>query len=267
MAITTMDGVIAAMPGQVINVSRLMSGAAKTASTSWYSLWGSTAATGFPGAGTYPGASTTWTVPTSSTAGALPFTNPGAGNSYLARFGANSSVGGVLMLYDRLAHTGDITPAASTQNLTTTALTRPDANGDEVELWWEWTTVSTATASNFTCSYTNQAGTAAQTTQTLAGQTVSVIGQLQPFRLAAGDSGVRTVESFTGSGAIGGTGMLVLMRRLAVSPIFFASQLHNADLFELGMPRIYNSACLSLVWYPLATTAAQLNANVQIIQG
>lgn len=263
MTISTIDGLIAAAPGQHRNFFRLTAVNSK-AIGAYQSMWGSTAATGQPGAAAYPSASTTWVVPTSSTAGAIPFTNPVSANSYLAKFSLHSSAAAIFVLYDRLAHTGAITPAASTQSLTTTPLTRPDALGADVEIWWEWITASGATPSDFTCSYTNQVGTASRTTQTLAGQTSSVIGQMQPFGLQSGDTGVRSVESFTGTGAIGGTGMLVLLRKVAEIQ---TSGLPALDAFATGMPRIYDSACLSLLWSSPGSNSQTMQGSLQIVQG
>lgn len=263
MAITTQALLEAALPGQRFNHWKGSSGP---------SFW---TTAGSPSPATYPGASTTWTVPTNASAGAYPFVNPASGNSYLARVTmANGGTSNTTMvLYDRLAHTGAITPAASTQALTTTPLTRPDANGAGVELWWEWITASGATPSDFTCSYTNQSGTAAQTTNALAGQTSSSAGGMQQFTLPAGDSGIRTVESFTGTGAIGGTGMLVLLRRVAVilnqgtsnMPTTGFGLVNVGDAIGLGMPQIYDSACL--VWMSTGTTSIHLRGSLDIISG
>jgi hypothetical protein len=266
MAITTMDGLIAAMPGQHIHVFRNFVVGAKAVGT-WQSHWGSTSFQGNPGTAVYPSASTAWVVPTAATSGALPFTNPGAGFSYLGRMTASAFVVCNWTLYDRLAHTGAITPAASTQALTTTPLTRPDALGDDVEIWFEWITASGATTSNLSCSYTNQAGTAGRTTQLLTGQTTSTVGQMQPFRLATGDTGVRSVESFTGTGAIGGTGMLVLLRRIADISVVVSYLSMSIDPFTTGMPRIYDDACLATMHHASTTNGLIGNLSFQIVQG
>jgi hypothetical protein len=264
MAITSMDGVIAAMPGQHLNVSRYMTGAAKGIGT-FYSLGGLSAATGFPGTPSYPSASLAWSIPAGT---GIPFTNPPTGSSYLAQFSCAGSNHGTVYLYDRLAQTGAITPGASTQNLTTTALTRPNAAGDDVELWFEWISASSGTASNFSASYTNQSDVSGRITPVLTAQTASVPGQMQPLKMASSDNAIKTVESFTSSGAIGGTGMLVLLRRIAVIAIQQPYCTVSLDLFNTGMPQIYDSACLSLVWMPAAGTAAtSFQTKMQIISG
>jgi hypothetical protein len=272
MTISTAAGIQTALPGQ-----RSLHFKSVSTFNGFSSYW---TAAGVPSPASYPSASLAWVIPTNTTTGAYPFSNPGAGKSYLARIQAsadqNAGTSNTLILYDRLAHTGAITPAASTQALTTTPLTRPDANGGGVELFWEWITASGATPSTFTCSYTNQDGTSGQTTANLTAQTSSSINLMQQFPLASGDSGVRSVESFTGTGAIGGTGMLVLLRRLAIltGPAFpgmLISEIGNTqtqDLIALGMPQIYDSACLALMTF--ATSAGGsfgVRGFIDIIQG
>ena len=72
------------------------------------SLWG---LGGLPGAGGFD--TTPIGVPLSSSSsnvnGQLPWVDPGSGNSYLARFVADATVGGKLLLCDRLWHSGGYT--------------------------------------------------------------------------------------------------------------------------------------------------------------
>ena len=265
MAIASIDNLIAAYPGQLINFYRSSVATSKGAGM-WQSMFGQNACGGMPGTGIYPGAGTAWSVRTSALSGALPFTNPVTGSSYLAGFRIAASAQALFVLYDRLAHTSSITPAASTQTTASVALTRPDSLGADVELWWEWLTASSASpASDFTCSYTNQAGVAGRTTQAIAGQTTSVPSQLQQLPLQAGDTGVRTVESFTGTGAIGGTGQLVLLRR--ISDLQVTNIAASADPFTTGMPRIYDSAALSLMWVSYTATTQTVHGSIQVVQG
>ena len=268
MTISTMNDVITALPGQRLLSFKSTSIAPQGFGSHWVG--------GFPTT-TYPGASLVWVIPTSTTAGACAFVNPtGGAKSYLARFvmtnGTSSTGTGVTILYDRLAVTGAITPAASTQTLSTTPITRPDSLGVGVELWWEWISPSTSTAANLSCSYTNQAGTAGRTTDLIAGITTSVAGQMQQLTLP--DTGVRSVESFTSTAAIGGTGMLVLLRRIAMvptlGPIADVSSptpaITSLDVVGLGMPQIYDNACLALMG--LASAGAfPARGFIDIIQG
>src|SRR4051812_26245242 len=114
MTIATTDALIAAYPGQHCHLWRFHINNAK-AGGAYHSYWGSTNATGSPGTATYPGASLVWVIPTSATAGAIPFTDPpGGSKSYVACVSAMSTpLTSAITIYDRLAHTGAITPAAS----------------------------------------------------------------------------------------------------------------------------------------------------------
>jgi hypothetical protein len=264
MAITTMDGLVAALPGQVRSIHKV--GTAAKAIASFQSLW---YAPGVPGPEAIPGASLAWTVPTDATNGAIKFTNPGGGAlSYLARLSLCSTQIHNIILYDRLAHTGAITPAASTQTLTGgPTLTRPDANGQEVECWIESLTASTSTASNYSIRYVDQDGNASETSPTIAATTTSVVGMMQRFNLNAGDTGIRSVDQFISTGASGGTARLVLLRRIAEFPVTGANIGAIADAIALGMPRIYDDACLGFMYQATATTATTFNGSLSIAQG
>lgn len=51
--------------------------------------------------------------------GQLPFTNPGAGNTYLARFLGQAAISGVLLLCDRLWHNSGITITSTSEQVFT----------------------------------------------------------------------------------------------------------------------------------------------------
>jgi hypothetical protein len=182
---------------------------------------------------------------------------------------------GTLFVYDRLAQTGAITPAASTQTLTGgPTLTRPDANGADVECWIESITVSTATASNYSIRYVDQDGNAPEVSPTIAAVTTSTVGMMQRFNLNAGDTGIRSVDEFTSTGASGGTAQLVLMRRLAEFPIASdvlysptASPLPINDYLQTGLVEIPANACLSFVFQATSTTAIRVQGSMNVVQG
>src|SRR5271157_844591 len=114
MAVTTNDQLVAAMAAAVGQNNRppyFKNALAGTfAVGEMVSLW---TAPGFPGAGAAVG-TLAGAAPTSATAGAIPFTNPAAGNSYLARLFASSTVPGTLILYDRLYHTSTLSGTVTT---------------------------------------------------------------------------------------------------------------------------------------------------------
>lgn len=231
------------------------------------SLW---SAPGQPGTGATPTAfGSGGNVPTSATVGAPLFTNPASGNSYLARLFAASSVPGTLVFYDRLwACSALLTTTASAQTIVGAgALTRPDANGVNAEIWIEATTAIGTTASNATCSYTNQAGTAGQISTAVPITVSKPIGWATQLPLVAGDTGVRTIQTFTSSGAqTTGAVNLVIQRRIAefAMPAAFVPY-PPQDPFWSGLAQIYNSACIGAYFLISSGTAAPAIATGSLV--
>ncbi|HEV2235046.1 MAG TPA: hypothetical protein VGR57_00160, partial [Ktedonobacterales bacterium] len=212
-------------------------------------------------------------VPTSATTGAVSFTNPTSGNSYLARLFATSSVAGTLILYDRLVHTSTLSGTVTTaQTVASVALTRPDANGVNAELFMEVYTALGATSTTITGSYTNQAGTAGHTTTAATIPSNAPAGFLLPMPLAAGDTGIQTVASVTlaASTLTAGNFGVTIARRIAEFAIPAVQQPYPPqDPFWAGLPQIYNSACIFGVFVIGSGTAAPAisSASYVIAQG
>jgi hypothetical protein len=231
------------------------------------SLW---TAAGQPGAGAAP-AGTPGAVPTSATAGAIGFTNPAAGNSYLARLFAASSVPGTLTLYDRLCAVGGIVTTTGAPAIASAALTRPDANGVNAEIWIEITTVCSATGNAMTLTYTNSAGVASHTTTAIQLNAAGPIGLSIQCPLQAGDVGVQTVTGCTnGTTQAAGAFNVVIRRRLASFPMPAAFVPYPPqDPFWAGLAQIYNSACIEGVFLISSGTAAPaiVSGELVIAQG
>lgn len=264
MAITTQDGLISAL-GTAQRLS-CQKQSITTVAGGFYSLW---RAAGNPGVGVNPG-SAAGVVPTDATVGAIPFTNPTGGNtSYLGRASNAQATAGTLFVYDRLVHSDSLNGTLTTaQTIGTPALTR-STSGDGVELWLEWTTATGATASNVTCSYTNEAGTAGRTTVSTALIASAPANRMQPLPLQAGDRGVRAVASLTLSVSTGTAGNfgIVLMKRLAEIAIPAASFAAVQDALLGGMPVVEDDACLSFVLLATTTSSGIILPRLDIIQG
>lgn len=265
MALTTMDGVVAAMPGQIRPLFK--ASATTEGAGTWHSLF---LLAGNPGAGSTP-TTGTGAIPTSATTGAIPFTNPVSGNTYLGRLEAVGGTAGTLIIYDRLWHnSGQVGNITTSQVVNSLSLTRPNSNGDQVELWGEVYTAMGATASTFTATYTNSAGTGSRSaTYTMPANALSV-GQMFPFLLAAGDTGVRSVQSVILSVSTGTAGNfgLTLLRRIAsipLNPINIA--MPPQDFFGTGGAQIYNDACICGMVLCTATNSGQIQAQLNLIQG
>src|SRR5689334_12426113 len=97
MAITTLDGLIAALPAQPTPFFK--TNFSPQATGCFTSLW---TAAGCPGAGANSADGTGGAIPTDATAGAFPFANSNL--TYLARIVGYATTQGVMFLYDRLWH-------------------------------------------------------------------------------------------------------------------------------------------------------------------
>jgi hypothetical protein len=209
-------------------------------------------------------APSTAVVPDNTTAGSLGQGNASASGLRLARLVANSSSAApfCLVLCDRLSHQGGLsgtTTGAQTTNLPTAALTR-STDGIGVMAAVEIYTQLGATPQTFTCSYTNEAGTAGRTSTAvpLGGSAVQevLINKFQIMTLQAGDRGVKSVESLTLSASTGTAGNfgLTLFRPIMTFPGIYDEAQEFDAILGLGanMHLIAQNACL--FWLVATTT-------------
>ena len=262
MAITSLDQLLAAS-NQLKSFGKV-SMTAKAAGT-FQSLW---TAAGLPAAGANP-ASLAMVIPTSATAGALPFVNPATGLSYISKISSSQQTIGTLILYDRIAHSSGLNGTLTTaQAVGGAGLTR-HTTGEDVELFLEVYAATGATASNVTISYTNSAGVAGRTTPAIAMQVTPVAGQMLPIPLQAGDTGIRSVQSVTlsASTATAGNFGITLVKRIAEIPITVAGTGVVLDPFALGFPKIENNACLSFMVVTSTTSTGFITGTINIAQG
>lgn len=269
MAITTLDQLVAGLNGgQRLSLYKA-SLAAKAAGT-FQSLW---TAAGLPAAGIAP-ATGSGAVPTNATQGAIAWNSPGGANKgYLARWALGGATVGSVILYDRLVHTSGLNGTLTTaQTINTTALTRYNASSTEkaqVEAWLEWYTATGSTASNVTVSYTNEAGTAARTSVSVAMPVTPSVGQMLPLPLQAGDKGVSSVETLTlsASTATAGNFGVTLLRRIAEIPLLIANVNQSFDALALGMPEIKPGACLALMVLASTTNTGIMAGGLVTAEG
>ncbi|MFN7341560.1 MAG: hypothetical protein ACK5VI_10835 [Opitutia bacterium] len=210
-AITNYDGIINARAnGKFQDVVQYASSQTSVA-TQWHS--GLRSGTKQP-AGTFaPAAIPGGTATSRATTGVLfpHLSNPtGTDKKYLVTVGyASGSTLNMVLFYDLLIAASNINANVNTaQTVNTTALTRY-TTGAGVMATMEVTTALGATASNVTMGYTDQDNTSGLTTPSTAMVTSAIVGRLQPavtgpfMQLAAGDYGVRSVQSITFSAAMG----------------------------------------------------------------
>lgn len=187
--------------------------------------------------------------------------------------GVATGVPSVLMLIDMQGYWPGIScNTTAAQTLSGTPSPRY-TNGVGLRLYPVLTAVSGATAQNFACSYTDQSGNTGNTLPVTVSMTASgIVGHIPtsglaannygPFLpLASGDYGVRNVASVTMSAANTGTMALVLARPLLTLPLTTVSVGAERDLMNQlpSLPRIYDGACLTWLYFAGAATAANTN--------
>jgi len=244
----------------------------------WYSPW---LLAGIPGPGTAPSSGVAGNVVDSAVTGGIVFTNPGSGLTYLHRLAAGAlPTSGAIYLYDRLWHNSGLSAtnlSAQTVNSVTLpsrcpVLTDPtgetfDTLGNGVEAWFQVYVAMGSGATAPSISYTDEAGNSA--TGTVVGMvSASGVGRCFPFGLAAGDRGVRSIQSYTnGASLTSGTFGLGLRRRIATIPTTMGSSIAQLDFTQLGLPAIPNSAHLELIYVPASTLAPTLVGDLTLVQG
>lgn len=265
MAITTMDGVIAGMrpPEEFLKV-----GAATTAGRFYSPFY----VAGRPGAATAPSPGIAGAALTSYT-GQIPWTNPSSGNSYVARVSASCNTPGTLLICDRLWHNSGISVTATTSQ-TINSATWPardrdgSTNGEGVMIGAEVSTVMGAGTPTWTMGYTNSAGTAGRSIVTAAQSATMAVGSFIPIQLAAGDTGVRSIQSWQQSATMtSGVYHLVAYRVLARIDLSLANIGQTQDAIAAGFTRCYNDTVPFLLWLPSTTTAPTITGMLTVTQG
>lgn len=262
-------------------------GSAAEAAGVWYS-WAKDS--GFPGAyvlGT-PGVNGWWTDASQATNAANPagatqtgspqLPNAASGNYYMLPPKLTTSVGHLAQINDLLWYnTGIVVTTTGAQAIAMPGASVParDLNGStNGEGWNAGILVTTATTNggaitNTTLSYTNSEGTAGRTATMASFPATAVIGTFVPFRLAAGDRGIRTIQSITlGTSYAGGAISVVLYRNLYSVPNPVVNVGGIADSFTTDQTgvRIYNGTAIWPVYRASATTATTMAGTIMIVE-
>ena len=249
------------------SVGFMKAGTAADAVGYWYST---AKDAGFPGAwvpGT-PGVNGRVTDGTAAADfGCFPIANPSTGGNYLTEVNMAASVNHTHVLFDVLwVNSGLVVTTTTAQAITTPTLPARDLNGTTngegcgIALYFSAASTLAAAGANLTVSYTNSDGTAGRTAtlRAIAGSQVPAtpaIGTIVWFNLAAGDKGVRSIQSITlGTSMLTGTIHLMITRDIATIGTTIANV--NAQKI-IGTPgiRLYNGTCLLHCNLASATTA------------
>jgi hypothetical protein len=228
---------------------------------------------GMPAGGAVP---TVAAIPDRTTQGTLPFVAPTGGRD-LHLIGASITplTAGVFLLYDRLFHIGGLS-GTSTAGQTvqgspaSPALTRNTGGAGNIA-WWEIYTIVGTSAAVMTMNYTNQAGTSGQTSTINIGTTgFREVTRAQRIQLAAGDTGIRAINTVTLSATTGTVGNfgITIAQPLAWIPVGAAGTAGWRDYTTglPGIPVINPDACLALMFIPAAATAPEVWGSLATIE-
>ena len=265
MAISTRDGVLAGLrpPEDIYKV-----GAATVAGRFYSPFY----VAGRPGAAAAPSPGIGGAALTSY-AGQIPWTNPASGNSYLARFAAACNTPGTLLVCDRLWHnSGIVVTQTTSQTVNSAAWPARDSagttDGANVMIGAEVSTVMGAGTPTFTMGYTNSSGTAGRSIVTAAQSATMAVGSFIPIQLAAGDVGVRSIQTWQQSASMtSGVYHLVAYRVLARLDLPLANVGNALDAISGGFVRLYDNTVPFLLWLPSTTTAPSLSGQLIVAQG
>lgn len=203
--------------------------------------------------------------------------NAATGGNFITSFELAATVAQFFQLIDILwVNSGIVVTTTTAQTVNSVTLPARDANGSTngegclIGLLFVAAATNAAVINNATVSYTNSAGTAGRTATlaNLVGAQIPitpVIGTIVWFRLAAGDKGVRSIQSITlGTSLLTGTVSLLIARQLST---------YSATIANVGSGprapmdpgiRIYNGVCAHLCYQASATTATTVTGSVTV---
>lgn len=224
---------------------------------------------GNPSGGATP---TTVVAPTNATQGALPFTNAGGSReSWMTQAFATSNAFGTYILYDRLLQIGGLSGIVTTAQTVGGTLTR-NTSGAGNFAFVEIDTQVGATTSSVTMTYTDQSGNTGNvsTGVQIGGTNFREATRAIMLTLAAGDTGIRGIDSITLSGSTGTAGNLgvVIGRPIAY---FSVGQVGAAGWRDFvtglpALPKIEANACLSLLFMSGGSTTPELFGGYSIVE-
>ena len=270
MTIANLDDLIAGYQPRIIYQKVNQTGEASGQDHALLNAGGIPAATGAPAPG-INGAQVT-----SATTGFPPYTNAGAGlQKYLAAVKGKVQANIVAVdLWDILWWNSGLTVTTTTaQSITPVAIPSRDdngsTNGEGVRAFMYVSTATTngSAITNTTMSYTNQSGNSGNTGTISSFPATAVAGTFVPFRLDAGDTGVRSVQSVTlGTSYGGGVIHLVLARHIAtVAPLIgIGPSAVREDFTTIGMPKLYDSSAIGLSVVANSTTIGGNGVSVDL---
>ena len=235
---------------------------------------------GFPGAwapGTPGLAGRTTDGTTATDAGCVPIVNAATGGNYLTQFELAGTVAHFFTLFDVLwVNSGAVVTTTTGQTVNSGTLPARDLNGTTngegcwIGLLFTAAATNAAVISNATVTYTNSAGTGSRTATlaNLVGAQIPAtptIGTIVWFQLAAGDTGVRSIQTLTlGTSLVTGSVSLLIARPLATYSAAAANI--GAGPYRPMDPgiRLYNGTCALIAYQASATTATTITGSIVV---
>lgn len=235
--------------------------AATTISGRGASLW---TYDGMPAGGATP---TAVAIPDRSLQGALPFlVATGGRDTHLIGASITPTSPGVWMLYDRLMHIGGLSGTSTADQDVqdeppSVSITR-NTGGDGNIAWYEIYSVVGTVSTTLTMTYTNQSGTSGRTSTINIGATnFREISRAQRIPLAAGDTGIRSIEKvkLTATTGTAGSFGITLAQPIASIPVGSGGTAGWRDYTTglPGIPVIDPNACLAWFFIPNGTVSPE----------
>ncbi len=260
------------------SVGFMKAGTAAEASGYWYCT---SKDGGFPGAwnpGT-PGLNGRVTDGTQTAdAGCVPIANPTTGANYLTEVNMAATVNHSHLFFDVLwVNSGIAVTTTTAQAITTPTLPARDINGTTngegcmIGLLVTTTNTNASSIANTTVTYTNSDGVGSRTATltAIAGSQIPstpVVGTMIWFNLAAGDKGVRSIQSITLGTSLGaGTVSLMICRDIAK----IGTTIPNVSAQKIiGAPgiRLYNGSCILHCVLASAATSTFFNGELVVME-
>lgn len=210
--------------------------------------------------------------------GCIPIANPSIGSNYLTELIMQASVNHSHLFFDVLWVNSGIAVATTTaQAITTPTLPARDVNGGTdgegcmIAMLTTTANTNAAAIANTTISYTNSKGVSGRTAtlSAIAGSQIPispVIGTIVWFNLAAGDTGVRSIQSITlGTSLVAGAVSLMICRDIASIGTTIANVAAQKVLGAPGI-KLYNGTCMLHCYLASATTATFCNGELSVME-
>lgn len=210
--------------------------------------------------------------------GCIPIPNAATGANYLTALEMAASVNHTNDFFDCLwVNSGLVVTTTTEQTITTPTLPARDVNGTTngegctIALLITAASTLAAAGANLTVRYTNSKGVASRvaTLSAIAGSQVPatpVIGTIVWFQLAAGDTGVQSIQGITlGTSMLTGSISLMICRDIST---IGTSVVNVSTPKIIGAPgiRLYNGSCLLHNILCSATTATFFSGSLAVME-